>query len=122
MANRLLEYIAKATMTTADLTGAGNGGRLSAEQAQTFLRDAIEATVILSEADVFDSNSPVFEVPKISFASRIMRSGTEGTRLADPDRTKADTDLVTLTTQLFKGEVPISDETFEDNVEKEGLA
>ena len=122
MANRLLEYVRKATMTTSDLTGAGNGGRLSAEQAQTFLRDAIEATVILREADVFDHGSPVFEVPKISFATRIMHAGTEGTRLADADREVPDTGLVTLTCQLFKGEVPISDETFEDNVEKEGLA
>jgi len=35
---------------------------------------------------------------------------------------KPDTDLVTLSTELFKGEVPIGDEVFEDNVEREGLA
>lgn len=122
MAQRLLQYLQKATFTTADLSGAGNGGILSPEQARTFLRDAIEATVILQDADVFDSMSPVFEVPKISFSQRIMRAGTEGTRLADVDRQVPDTNLVTLTTKMFKGEVPISDETFEDNVERDGLA
>lgn len=122
MATRLLEYVKKATFTTGDLQGAGNGGYLSPEQAKTFLRDAIEATVILQDADVFDSQNPVFEVPKISFSQRIMRAGTEGTRLADTDRQVPDTDLVTLTTKMFKGEVPISDETFEDNVERDGLA
>lgn len=122
MASRLLEYVKKATFTTADLTGAGNGGYLAPEQAKTFLRDAIEASVILKDADVFDSANPVFEVPKISFGQRILRAGVEATRLADADRTKADTDLVTLSTKLFKGEVPLSDETFEDNVERDGLA
>ena len=122
MAARLLQWIEKATLSTSDLTGAGNGGQLSAQQARQFLRDAIEATAILSQADVFDSDSPVFEIPKIDFATRIMRAGTEGSRLADADRTKPGTDLVSLSTYLLKGEIPVSDETFEDNVERGGLA
>jgi hypothetical protein len=122
MATRLRDYIKKATFTTSDLEGAGNGGMLSANQARQFLRDAIEATEILSRSDAFDSGSPKFEIPKISLGSRIMRKGTQATRVADEKRVKADTDLVTLSTELFKGEVPIGDEVFEDNVEREGLA
>lgn len=122
MASRLKQHLKKATFTTSDLSGGGNGGYLSAQQARTFLRDAIEATVILAQADVFDSASPVFEVPKISFSNRIMYAGVEGARVDSGDRQEADTSLVTLTTKLFKGEVPVSDEVFEDNVEQEGLA
>lgn len=122
MATPLLQWIEKATFTTADLSGAGNGGELSPQQARQFLRDAITPTAILSRADVVDSDSKKFEIPKLSFANRIMRAGTEGSRLADADRVKPDTDLVTLSTELFKGEVPVSDEVFEDNVEREGFA
>jgi len=122
MATPLIEWIEKATFTTGDLTGAGNGGELSPEQARQFLRDAITPTAILSRADVVDSDSRKFEIPKLAFSNRIMRAGTEGARLVDADRTKPDTDLVTLSTELFKGEVPVSDEVFEDNVEREGFA
>jgi HK97 family phage major capsid protein len=116
---RLLEYIEKASFTTGDLQGGANGGYLAHEQAKTFLRDAVEETVIVQGSDVFDSANPIFEVPKLSFSSRILGSGTEGVRGA---QTKPATGLVTLTTQLFKGEVAMSDETFEDNVERGGLA
>lgn len=119
MPSRLLEYIEKASFTTGDLTGGSNGGYLAHEQAKTFLRDAVEATEIISNADVFDSDNPIFEVPKLSFSARVLHSGTEGVR---GTQSKASTGLVTLTTQLFKGEVAMSDETFEDNVERGGLA
>lgn len=122
MATHIKQWIEKATFDTTDIQGAGDGGFLSPAQAQVFLRDAIEATEILQRGDVFDSGAPLFEVPKISFATRIMRAGTQGSRLADADRVEPDTGLVTLTTQLFKGEVPVTDEVFEDNVERNGLA
>jgi hypothetical protein len=38
------------------------------------------------------------------------------------DMTKPLTGLVTLSTHLFKGEVPVSDELFEDNIERDALA
>lgn len=122
MATRLLRYIERATFATDDLSGAGKGGLLTTEQARTFLRDAIESTAVLSQADVFDSESPTFEIPKIDFAARIMRAGTEGQRLGDSDRAEPGTDKVELSTKLLKGEVPVTDETFEDNVERTGLA
>lgn len=120
MAQRLLDYIKKASFSTSDLQGAGNGGYLNADQARQFLRDAIEPTAILSKADVFDSKSHTFEVPKLSFSSRIMYAGTEGSNAST--QAKPDSGLVTLTTGLFKGEVAVTEETFEDNVEADGLA
>ncbi len=120
MATKLLQWIERADFTTADLDS--NGGYLSTQQARAFLRDAVEATAILSRADNFDSASKLFEIPKISFSDRIMYGGTEFTRTVSGSRTSPTTALVTLTTQLFRGEIPVSDEMFEDNVEQSGLA
>lgn len=126
MATPLLAWVEKAAISTTDLET--NGGELNAEQARTFLRDAITPTAILSRADVFDSESKKFEIPKFSFGARIMRGGNagkrdlEGQRVTDAKRTKPVTDLVTLSTELFKGEVPVPDEVFEDNVEGDGFA
>jgi HK97 family phage major capsid protein len=122
MASLLQHWLEKATWTTADITAPAGGGLLSPEQAKEFLRVVIEASVIMKEARTETSNSPKFEVPRISFGSRILRAGTEGARLADADRVKPTTGLVTLSTVLFRGEVPVSDELFEDNVEKEKVA
>ncbi len=116
----LLEWLEKATWTTSDLSS--SGGLLSPQQAVAFLRVAIDNAVIMKEARVETSNSPKFEVPRISFGGRVLRAGTEGSRLADADRVKPTTNLVTLSTALFRGEVPISDEVFEDNIEREKVA
>lgn len=122
MAKTAQEWLEKATFTTADLQQPAGGGYLSPQQAKEFLRVAISYTTIAAEARYEDSDAPKFEVPRIAFSDRILRSGTEGARLADADRVKPSTGLVTLSTVLYKGEVPISDEVFEDQIEKERLA
>ena len=58
----------------------------------------------------------------MSVGSRIMRAGTEATRLLDADRVVPTTGLASLSTVLLRGEVPISDEAFEDNIEKDRMA
>lgn len=115
------EWLEKATFTTQDLQPPG-GGYLSPAQARAFLREAIDYSRLLSEARYEDSNSPRFEVPRIAFNTRILRRGTEGQRLPDADRAEPTTGLVTLNTVLLRGEVPITDEVFEDNIERERLA
>ncbi|MER3439305.1 MAG: phage major capsid protein [Chloroflexota bacterium] len=115
------EWLEKATFTTADLRPPG-GGYLSPQQAREFLRVAISYTTITKEARYEDSDSPLFEIPRISFGNRILRPGSEGARLGDPDRVKPETRLVTLSTVLVKGEVPITDEVLEDNIERARLA
>lgn len=116
----VLQWLEKATWTTSDLST--GGGLLSPEQAKAFLRVAIDASVIMKEARIETSNAPKFEVPRISFGSRILRAGAEATRLADADRVRPTTGLITLSTVLFKGEVPVSDEVFEDNIERDKVA
>lgn len=118
----LMRWLEKATFTTPDVTAPAGGGLLSPQQAREFLRVLIDESVLLKEANNQTSLSPKFEVPRISFGNRILRVGTEGSRLDVGDRTKPATGLVTLSTHLFKGEVPVSDELFEDNIERDALA
>lgn len=118
----LLRWLEKATWTTPDITAPAGGGLLSPQQAREFLRVLIDESVLLKEANNQTSLSPKFEVPRISFGNRILRAGTEGARLDAADRVKPLTGLVTLSTHLFKGEVPVSDELFEDNIERDALA
>jgi hypothetical protein len=117
-----MRWLEKATWTTPDITAPAGGGLLSPQQAREFLRILIDESVLLKEANNQTSLSPKFEVPRISFGNRILRVGTEATRVAEGDRAKPLTGLVTLSTNLFKGEVPVSDEMFEDNIEREALA
>lgn len=118
----LRQWLEKATLTTADLSGGSNGGLLSPAQARQFIREAIEASVLLPEVRNESSDSPKFQVPRISLNSRVLRKGVQATRLVDADRVKPGTGLVELDTELFKGEVLVADEFFEDNVEREGAS
>lgn len=118
----LQRWLEKATWTTPDITAPTGGGLLSPQQTREFLRVLIDESVLLKEANNQTSLSPKFEVPRISFGNRILRPGVEAARVAEADRTKPLTGLVTLSTNLFKGEVPVSDELFEDNIERDALA
>lgn len=115
----LQTWLEKAVWTSGDIA---SGGLLSPEQAKAFLRVAIEASVMMREARIETSANPKFEVPRIAFGDRVLRVGAEGVRLDDGDRVKPATGLVTLSTVLFKGEVPVSDELFEDNIERDQVA
>jgi hypothetical protein len=122
MPARVRQWLERATLTSADLSGGSNGGLLSPEQVRTFLRMVMEQSVLVSELRQEFSLSTRFEVPRISLNDRLLRNGTEAQRLVDADRKKPATGLVTLSTALFKGEVLVSDEWFEDNVEREANA
>lgn len=98
------------------------GGLLAPDQAKAFLMVAINYSVLMREARVETSNATKFEIPRLDFASRILKVGTEATRLVSGDRVKPTSGLVQLSTYLFRGEVPVSDEYFEDNIEGEGVA
>lgn len=122
MTTALRAWLAKATFTTTDLSGGSNGGLLSPAQARQFLRMAIEASTLLPDVRNESSDSPKFEVPRISLSQRLLHKGTEATRLVDGKREKPATGLAELSTVLFRGEVLVSDESLEDNVERGALA
>lgn len=122
MTAALKAWLEKATQTSGDLSGGSNGGLLGADQVRTFLRLVMEQSVLVSELRQEFSNATAFEVPRIGLNTRLLRNGTEAQRLVDADRKKATTGLVRLVTALFKGEVLVSDEFFEDNVEQGSVA
>jgi len=115
------ELLQKAALTTADFGGAGEAP-LTIEQVEEFLRLAITPQAMLPEVRTVKSNAATWQESKIEFGARIMKPGTESSRLAEGDRTKPTTGLVEIVTTLIRGEVPVSDEVLEDQVERAGFA
>jgi HK97 family phage major capsid protein len=113
------ELLEKVDTTTPDLI---NAGLLSPQQAEQFLRLAIESTKIGPDASVIIMGAPKWQQPKIVFGSRILRPGSELTRIVEGDRAKPTLSQFEMSTVLVRGEVPVSDEVFEDNIERAGFA
>lgn len=123
MTAHLRSWLEKAvTFTSDDLRGGTNGGYLSPQQVREFLRVVMDASVLVGDLRQESSLSPKFEVPRVSLNDRLLKSGTEAQRLDPNSRVKPKTGLITLSTNLFKGEVLVSDETFEDNIEGDAYA
>lgn len=115
------ELLRKATLDTTAFGGAGEAP-LTVEQVQQFLRVAIAPQAMLPVVRTVMSNANLWEESKLIFGSRVLRPGTEGARLADADRVVPTTGVVTISTVLVRGEVPVTDEVFEDQVERAGFA
>lgn len=115
--NRTL--LAKADLAIADLTS--DGGLLQPEQAAKFIRLAIKSSKLLGMVTVTPMRSDKQLIESIRFGSRVLHAGQEATELASGDRSKPTTGKVELDAQLMKGEVRLSNETLEDNIEREEL-
>ncbi len=111
--NRTL--LAKADLALSDLSS--GGGVLVPEQAESFMRLMIKPTVIMRMATVTPMKAPKKQIPKTRFGSRVMRQGAENTALPVADRSKPDFSYVELDSKLLKGQVNLSDEQLEDNIE-----
>lgn len=120
-----MSLLAKADLALADLTSSGNstsqGGLLLPETAQKFMRILIDQSKLLQMATVVPMKSQKTEVPKIRFATRILRAGQEATALPKADRAKPNLSNVELDTKLFRAEVRLPDEVLEDNIERDQL-
>lgn len=103
----------KAVMTSADFGGAGEAP-LSVEQVKEFIKLMQAEQVMLKDVRTVTSRAAKWEESILDFSSRMMRPGTQGSRLAEADRTKPTTGNVTISTVLLRGEVGISEEVFED--------
>lgn len=112
--NRTL--LEKADMQLSDLVT--DGGELVPEQAKKFIRLLIKESVILPMATVRPMKSKKQLIEKVRFNSRILRAGSEAVPLASADRVKPDTSKVELDTKLFRGQVNLSNEVMEDNIEQ----
>lgn len=120
-----MSLLQKADLALADLTESGNhattGGKLLPETAQKFMRILIDESKLLKMATVIPMKSEKTEIPKIRFATRILRAGTEATALPAGDRAKPNLSNVELDTKLFKAEIRLPDEVLEDNIERDQL-
>jgi hypothetical protein len=114
--NRTL--LEKADLALSDLTTAG---LLNPEQAAKFIRLAIKASKLMGFSTVKPLRSPKAQVDKMRFTGRILHPGYEATAVAAGDRAKPTLSQMELDTKLFKGEVRLSNEVLEDNIEREQL-
>lgn len=106
---------------TVDFGGAGQAP-LSVEQVTQFIELMQAEQIMLREARTVTSSASKWQESIIDFGVRIARPGTESTRLTAGNRVIPTTGLVEISTVLIRGEVPVSDETFEDNVAAAALA
>jgi hypothetical protein len=72
--------------------------------------------VMLSEARTVTSSAAKWNESILDMNGRIMRPGIEAQRLAEGQRRKPATGIVEISTVLGRAEIPVSDETLEDNV------
>ena len=114
------ELLQKATLSLGDFDGAGEAP-LTVEQVAEFLRLAITPQVMLPDVRTVMSNSAKWQESQLDFASRIMQVGVEATRNLPAGQIKPTTSIVEISTSLIRGEVPVSDEVMEDQVERAGF-
>ncbi|MGD2044199.1 MAG: phage major capsid protein, partial [Acidimicrobiia bacterium] len=111
--NRTIQQ--KADMEVADLIA--DGGYLQDEQANRFIMDMIEESVVLKMIDVRGLKSHTQLIDNVGITGFVLKPGTSGQALAEADRTKPGTTQRTLLTHLMKGEIDLNDEVLEDNIE-----
>jgi len=109
------------TLTTAEFGDTG-GAPLTIEQVAVFYQVAIDAQIILPDVRTVMNAANKWQESKLDFSSRVLRPGIEGARLESGDRSKPVTGVVEMSTVLVRGEVPITDEVLEDNVERAGFS
>jgi HK97 family phage major capsid protein len=104
------------------LSNLSSGGLLATEVYNKFIQIAQNSTPVLKAARRVDMKSHTTKIPKITFASRIMKANPGSNTPLDPaDRAAPTTSDVTLTSKEINGEVDIPYEVLEDNVEKENF-
>lgn len=98
-----------------DFGGSGEAA-LSIEQVTQMIELMAAQQVMLSEARTVTSSAAKWNESIIDMNGRIMKPGIEANRLAESQRRKPITGIVEISTVLGRAEIPVSDETLEDNV------
>jgi hypothetical protein len=98
-----------------DFGGSGEAA-LSIEQVTQFIELMAAQQVMLTEARTVTSSAAKWNESIIDMNGRIMRPGVESQRLTEGQRRKPTTGIVEISTVLGRAEIPVSDETIEDNV------
>ena len=95
-----------------------NGGLLFPKQAQRFMRlMTIEAT-LMPQITYRPMSRAREQIDQIKFGSRVLRAAEELVSLPEADRVVPDISKVELDCQEFIGEVNISDQVLEENIEQ----
>lgn len=112
--------IRKGEMAVADLAP---NGVLPVQQFREFVVIAIlKGGVMMKRIRVVEMTNPTYEVPKIRAQDQVLHGATSGIALTEDQRSKPTIlPKTVLTSKLLRGAVPIPDEVFEDNVEREAL-
>jgi HK97 family phage major capsid protein len=113
MDNRTL--LQKADLALADLVA--NGGYLKPTQSLRFIRLLAKQSALLGMCTLVPMRAPKEERNKIALSQRVLRPAREATPVATADRVKPETSKVELDTKMFKGQIDLSDEVLEDNIE-----
>lgn len=109
------QAIAKATLTTASVTS----GLLAPEQAKAFLVKIKEKTALSAAMRQVFKRASSGEIDKLSTASRIIRRATENAD--DGYRVGAAFDQIGYTTVKVRLPWEVTEDTFHENIEGEGL-
>jgi len=113
------EVLNKAQLTVADLVT--NGGYLTAEQNNRFIRDIQNTPTIVNQMRVVPMNNPTMELNKIGFSERILRAAPASGALSAADRAKPTTGKVELMTKAVRAGVRLPYDVLEDNIERGSL-
>lgn len=110
------ELLQKADWAVSDLNT--NGGALSPEQSNAFIRKLLVQPTILRQSRRVVMNASSRKINKIQFASRILRPAVSATPLSQGDRAKPTTDQIELNTKEVIATVYLPYDVIEDNIER----
>lgn len=112
----------RSTIRKADLVLqnlADNGGKLQKVQVRRFIKKMILAPTMLRAVRTYPMDADEVEISKIAFPSRFFHPDVERTALADNKRTAPSTSKINLVCFKAKGELQLSYESLEENIEGE---
>lgn len=98
-----------------------SGGIMSPATQQKFFVRTIKESVALKMFDVRTTKSFQENLPAFKLTDRVLQAGQEKVALTDAQSFKPTLSQPQLNVKLFRGNVPISDEALEDNVERKSL-
>lgn len=104
----------KADIALSDLTSAGG---LAAADADSFIHELIDASVLMALCTVIKMKAPTQRIDRAKFGSRVLRSASSAQALTLNDRSKPDMARQELVAHEYKGEVRIPTDVLEDNIE-----
>lgn len=119
MSKRNRSLLQKAEVNVAAI--APNKGYLLPSQARRFIRTAIKQSRLLSMVTMSPLRSHTQRAENIRFQSQVLFAGEEGQPLSASERSTPEFGQVEHNAKLFRGEVNLTEELFEDNIEGDAI-